>query len=244
MPNPLSNARVYAGLDRSDASDAMTVQGTVNKTAFLLLLLIFSAAWTWKRSFAGGFDAAVPWMLAGVLGGVLSLAVVIFNKRRAAVMAPLYAGCEGLVLGGLSALMEAAYPGIALQAVGLTLCVLFALLTAYTAGIIAVTKRLYQVTALCTFAILMIYLATLVLAFFGIRMPYIHESGPIGIGFSLLVVTVAALNLLIDFEIIKAGAEEGAPRSMEWFGAMSLMVTLVWLYLEILRLLAKLRSRK
>jgi uncharacterized YccA/Bax inhibitor family protein len=158
--------------------------------------------------------------------------------------APIYALLEGLFLGGISAIFEAQYPGIVIQAVSLTFGTLFCLLLAYRSGIIKVTENFKLGVAAATGGIALIYLATLVLGLFGVRMPFIHESGLIGIGFSLFVVVIAALNLVLDFDFIESGAKSGAPKYMEWYAAFGLMVTLIWLYIEILRLLAKLRSRR
>jgi len=148
-----------------------------------------------------------------------------------------------LMLGGISSIFESMYPGIVIQAVALTFGTLFALLFAYKSGLIKATENFKLGVAAATGAIFMIYLATIVLGMFGVSIPFIHESGLIGIGFSLFVVTIAALNLVLDFDFIETGAETGAPKFMEWYAAFGLMVTLVWLYIEILRLLAKLRSR-
>jgi uncharacterized YccA/Bax inhibitor family protein len=150
---------------------------------------------------------------------------------------------EGLFLGGISSIFEAQFPGIVIQAVGLTLGTLVGLLFAYKSGLIKVTENFKLGVAAATGGIFLIYMASFVLGFFGVGIPFIHESGLIGIGFSLVVVVIAALNLVLDFDFIERGAEAGAPKYMEWYGAFGLMVTLIWLYLEMLRLLAKLRSR-
>ena len=157
--------------------------------------------------------------------------------------APLYALAEGLFLGGVSSLFEARFPGIVMQAVLLTFGTLFALLMAYRSGLVRATENFKLGVVAATGGIALVYLATIVLGFFGIGIPYIHESGLVGIGFSLFVVVVAALNLVLDFDFIETGVEQGAPKYMEWYGAFGLMVTRVWLYIEFLRLLAKLQSR-
>jgi uncharacterized YccA/Bax inhibitor family protein len=169
--------------------------------------------------------------------------VTVFKKSRAGVTAPIYALLEGLLLGGLSAIFEAQYPGIVIQAVGLTFGTLFCLLVAYTSRMIKVTQNFRLGVFAATGGIALFYLASMVLGFFGIHIPYIHEGGLIGIGFSLFIVVIAALNLVLDFDFIEQAAAQGAPRYMEWYGAFGLIVTLVWLYIEILRLLSKLRSR-
>ena len=244
--NPALNAKAFAGFERiSDTAQAMTIQGTVNKTALLTLLVLITSTWTWRLYYAAGNPAAVmPWVLGGAFGGLIVALITIFKKQWAPFTAPIYALVEGLFLGGISAIFEAQYPGIVIQAVSLTFGTLFCLLLAYRSGLIKVTENFRLGVAAATGGIALIYLATLALGLFGVRMPFIHESGLIGIGFSLFVVVIAALNLVLDFDFIENGAERGAPKYMEWYAAFGLMVTLIWLYIEILRLLAKLRSRR
>lgn len=227
-------------------SQAMTIAGTINKTAVLLLLVVLTAAFAWHRTMAadGSFAPGAGLYLWGGLIGSLAFALAtIFKKRWAPVTAPLYALFEGLLLGAASAVFNAKYPGIVMQAVLLTFGTLFALLTAYRSGLVKASENFKLGVIAATGGIFVIYLASFVLRLFGIDIPLIHESGPIGIGFSLLVVVVAALNLVLDFDFIEQGAERGAPKYMEWYGAFGLMVTLVWLYMEFLRLLSKLQSR-
>jgi uncharacterized YccA/Bax inhibitor family protein len=178
-----------------------------------------------------------------MIGGLIAALVTIFKKSWAGITTPLYALFEGLVLGGLSAIFEAQFPGIVLQAVGLTFGTLFCLLLAYSTRLIRATENFKLGVVAATGAIALIYLASFVLRLFGINIPYIHDGGLIGIAFSLFVVVVAALNLVLDFDFIESGAANGAPKYMEWYGAFGLMVTLIWLYIEMLRLLSKLRSR-
>ncbi len=226
------------------AGEAMTIQGTVNKTGFMLVLLLITAGWTWNMFFQSGNPAAVmPWMLGGAIGGFIVAMVTIFKQTWSPVTAPIYALLEGLFLGGLSSIMEAQFPGIVIQAVALTFGTLFCLLMAYKSGLIKATENFKLGVVAATGGIALIYFATIVLGLFGIGIPYIHDSGLIGIGFSLFVVVVAALNLVLDFDFIENGAERGAPKYMEWYAGFGLIVTLVWLYIEILRLLAKLRGR-
>lgn len=244
--NPALNDGTFEGFTRvRTPGDAMTVSGTVNKTALMLLLLVLSAAWIWSKYYGGQDQQAVmPWVWGGALGGLVVALITIFRKPWAAVTAPLYALLEGLVLGGVSAVLEGRYPGIVIQAVALTFGTLVGLLLAYRSGLIRVTQNFRLGLFAATAGIGLIYLATFVLGLFGVRMPYIHESGLVGIAFSLFVVVVAALNLVLDFDFIEHGAESGAPGYMEWYAAFGLMVTLIWLYMEILRLLAKSRSRR
>jgi uncharacterized YccA/Bax inhibitor family protein len=182
-------------------------------------------------------------MLGGLVGGFICAMVTVFKKEWSPVTAPIYALLEGLVLGGLSAVVDLRYPGIAMQAVALTFGTLFVLLLAYRSGMIKVTQKFRLGIIAATGGIMVFYLLEMALGFFGIHFIAVNGSGPIGIGFSLLVVGIAALNLVLDFDFIEQGVQYGAPKYMEWYGAFGIMVTLVWLYLEILRLLSKMRSR-
>ncbi len=244
--NPTLSGKSFEGYGRvMEAGEAMTIQGTVNKTGFLLILAIATAAWTWNKFFTAGNPAVVmPYLWGGAIGGLVMALVTVFKKNWAAFTAPMYALLEGLFLGAISAFFEAQYPGIVIQAVGLTFGTLVALLMAYKTGLIRATENFKLGVAAATGGIFLVYMATMVLGFFGVGIPYIHGSGIIGIGFSLFVVVIAALNLVMDFDFIEAGAAAGAPKFLEWYGAFALIVTLIWLYLEILRLLAKLSSRR
>src|ERR1700676_122280 len=222
----------------------MTVQGTVNKTGLLLLCAVATAACTWCLAHSETPEAVYPWMLGGLVGGFVTALVTIFKKEWSALTAPIYALLEGLALGGISAIFERSYHGIAIQAVGLTFGVLFVMLLAYKTGMIRATERFKVGVIAATGAIALLYLVQMVLGvFFHIQVPMIHQSGPIGIAFSIFVVIIAALNLVLDFDLIETGAQSGAPKYMEWYGAFAMMVTLIWLYLEILRLLSKARRR-
>ena len=237
----LSGAQ-YGGI--IDESTRMTLNGTVNKTGILLVCAIATAAWTW-HGFLLSRDAAdvtLP-MMAGVFGGFIVAMITIFKKEWSPVTAPIYALLEGLVLGGISAFMDLRYPGIAIQAVGLTFGTLFALLLAYRSGLIPVTQKFRMGIVAATGGIALLYFVEIILGFFGIQFVSINGGGFIGIAFSLFVVAIAALNLLLDFDFIERGVEAGAPKYMEWYGAFGLIVTLVWLYLEILRLLSKLNRK-
>jgi len=244
--NPTLNASTFSRYAQSvDSAETMTIGGTVNRTGFLLILCLLPAAWVWQKFFASQHPEVVyPYLIGGMLGGLVMALVTVFKKEWAPVTAPIYALLEGLVLGGLSAIFEARFPGIVIQAVGLTFGVLFALLMAYKSGIIKATENFKLGVVAATGGIVLVYLASFVLGFFGVSIPYIHGSGPIGILFSLFVVVIAALNLVLDFDFIEQGAAMGAPKFMEWYAAFGLLVTLIWLYLEILRLLSKLRSRR
>jgi uncharacterized YccA/Bax inhibitor family protein len=222
----------------------MTLSGTVNKTGILLVCAIATAYWTWHQ-FLQSRDMAdvAPLMLVGVVGGLICAMVTIFKKEWSPVTAPLYALLEGLVLGGLSAVFELRYPGIGIQAVSLTFGTLFVLLMAYSSRLIKVTDKFRLGVVAATGGIMIFYLLQMVVGFFGIHFMAINGNGFIGIGFSLFIVAIAALNLVLDFDFIERGVQYGAPKYMEWYGAFGIMVTLVWLYLEILRLLSKTRSR-
>lgn len=244
--NPALNARTFANsASVSDPSRAMTIQGTVNKIIFMLALLLVPASWMWGQFFSSGNPQEImTWLFVGFLGGFIVALVTIFKKQWAPITAPLYAVLEGLALGGISAFFESRFPGIVIQAVALTFGTLFCLLLAYKSGIIKATENFKLGVVAATGGIGLIYVVTFILGFFGIRVPFIHESGLIGIGFSVFVVIIAALNLVLDFDFIEKGSQSGAPKFMEWYAAFGLMVTLIWLYIEILRLLAKLGSRK
>jgi len=224
---------------------AMTLNGTVNKTAFLLVLTLVGAMFTWGKFFASGGTAnLMPYVWGGALGGLAVALVTIFKKEWSPVTAPLYAGLEGLFIGAVSAMFEMRFPGIVMQAVGLTFGTLAALLVAYRSGLIKVTENFKLGVVAATGAIFLLYMVNLGMRLFGFEgMGFIHDSGWLGIGFSAVVVVVAALNLVLDFDFIEQGVDAGAPKYMEWYAAFGLLVTLIWLYLEILRLLSKLQSR-
>lgn len=241
--NPALTSKSFEGLASYETSSAMTVQGTATRTALLLAVVVAAASVTWNQS--AQQNPIVPTlMIGGLIAGLIIAMITIFKKSWSPITAPIYATAEGLFLGGLSAYFEARYPGIAFQAVGLTFGTLFGLLFAYRTGIIRATENFKMGIFAATSGICLLYFVGFVMSFFGAGIPYIHESGMIGIGFSLFVVVIAALNLVLDFDFIEQGAAHGAPKYMEWYGAFGLLVTLVWLYIEILRLLAKLNSRR
>jgi uncharacterized YccA/Bax inhibitor family protein len=223
----------------------MTLQGTVNRTGILLALVFVSASYTWSMFFSSGNpETVMPWAIGGAVVGLLLALVTMFKKQWSGITAPLYAIAEGLFLGAISAIFEAQYPGIVIQAVGLTLGTLASLLFLYKTGLVKPTENFRLMVTSATMGIGLLYLVSMMMNMFGSGgIGFIHSNGLFGIGFSLFVVAIAALNLVLDFDFIEQGSEMGAPKYMEWFGAFSLMVTLIWLYLEMLRLLAKLRSR-
>jgi uncharacterized YccA/Bax inhibitor family protein len=243
--NPALNDNVFVSdgpAVTSTLQGTMTLQGTVYKTAFLLVLAIGAAALSWQLPTLAP-TLATPAMVGGLIVGLITSLVIIFKQTTAPFLAPVYAFAEGLFLGAVSALMESVYPGIVLPAVCLTFGIAGSLLAAYTSGLIKATENFKLGIVAATGGIFIVYMITMVLRLMGMDMPFIHGAGPIGIGFSLFVVVLAALNLVLDFDFIEKGVEYGAPKHMEWYGAFGLMVTLVWLYLEILRLLSKLQSR-
>jgi uncharacterized YccA/Bax inhibitor family protein len=242
--NPALNSKSFKAASYS-GNNAMTIEGTVNKCLILLGLVILTASWTWSQFMSKGLVSVSGLMMIGGIVALIAALISIFNHRVIHITAPIYAAAEGLFLGGFSAMLETQYPGLVIQAVGLTFGTLFCLLAAYKSGKIKVTENMRLGILAATGGLALFYFITFILSMFGMGfgMNIILGNGVIGIGFSLFVVAIAALNLVLDFDVIEKGAANGAPKQMEWYGAFGLMVTLVWLYIEILRLLAKLRSR-
>jgi len=236
--NPALKDSTFRGLARAQGEAAMTLQGTVNKTGISLLVLLAAAAFVWNSSVPQLF------IIVGLVGGLIAALVTVFKPTAAPITTPVYAAFEGLLLGGLSLFFEQRYPGIVINAVALTFGTLAVLLAVYSTGLIRPSENFKLGIFAATGAIGVLYLVSMVMGFFGKSIPFIHDSGPIGIAFSLFVVGLAALNLVLDFDFIERGAASGAPKYMEWFGAFGLLVTLVWLYMEILRLLAKMQDRR
>jgi len=239
--NPTLRDDTFRGLPGA-LGETMTLQGTVNKTGLSLLILLAAASFTWRQVTPD--EPVSPLLWLGLLGGAVVALVTAFKPAFAPVTTPIYAALEGLFLGGVSGLYELRYPGIVMNAVGLTFGCLAALLAAYSSGLIRPSENFKLGIVAATGGIALLYMVSMGLGFFGKSIPFIHESGSIGIAFSVFVVGLAALNLVLDFDFIEDGARRGAPKYMEWYGAFGLLVTLVWLYLEILRLLAKLQNRK
>jgi uncharacterized YccA/Bax inhibitor family protein len=242
--NPALADNTFTGFGRIAREEQMTIQGTANKALLLLLCVLLTAAWTWNIFYRSmNPQTVMPLMLVGAIGGFIFALITIFKMTWAPMTAPIYALLEGLVIGGASSLAEAQFPGIVIQAVGLTFGTCLALLLAYKSRLIRATENFKLGVVAATGGIALFYLLTMVLGFFGVRLSFFYDSGPLGIAISVIIVIVAALNLVLDFDFIEQGAAAGAPRFMEWYAAFGLMVTLIWLYLEILRLLMKLRSR-
>jgi uncharacterized YccA/Bax inhibitor family protein len=239
--NPALRDDVF-NVARVDGGGTMTVNGTVNKTGLLLILALLTASASWVLGTGGGPGVA-GWAIGASLVGLAVAIATIVRPRWSPVTAPIYALVEGVVLGLVSMWFEASYPGIAIQAVALTFGVFGVMLVLYRTGVIKVTQRFRAGVLGATLGIAVVYLVSLVLGLFGVRVPFLNDASPLGILISLAIVTVAALNLVLDFDLIDRGARSGAPVYMEWYAAFGLLVTLVWLYLELLRLLAKLRER-
>lgn len=213
----------------------MTVQGAISKSFILAAILLVGAAI--------GFSMPSGLMVwGGGFGGLILVVIMAFKPHLSPTLAPLYAFLEGLFLGAFSFVYAAMYAGIVFQAFSLTIAALFAMLFIYKSGIIQVNNRFRTMITMATAAIAVVYLVSFVLSLFGITMPYLHQGGVIGIGISAFVLGIACLNLLLDFDNFERGEQYGAPKFMEWYSAVGLIVTIVWIYLEILRLLAKLRD--
>ena len=236
--NPALNSKIFTSVVQDD-SGTMTIEGTVNKTAMSLLLLMATASYTWMNPSLG-------LMMFGFIGGFIMAIITIFKKTWAPYTVSGYALLEGLALGGVSRIFEMQYPGIASQAIFLTFGILAALLLAYKSGVIKPTENFKLGVFAATGGIAIMYLISFFMSFFGSGRSIMNHNNAsmMSIGFSLFVVVIASLNLVLDFDFIEEGAERGAPKYMEWYGAFGLLVTLIWLYLEILRLLAKLYSRR
>lgn len=243
--NPALSQRVFDRSRQYASSEVMTYKGTMNKTMLLLALVFLGAAYTWRVYFESLTPQSVyTWMLVGGIGGFITSLVVIFVPKTSPYTAPIYSALEGIFLGGLSAFFAASYgAGIVIQAVGLTFATFFLMLLVFRTGVIKVTNRFRRVVLAATGAIALTYLVSLILSFFNINIGFIYSGGTFGIVFSLIVIAVAALNILMDLDFIERSTAMGAPKFMEWYGAFGLMVTLVWLYIEFLRLLARV-SRK
>lgn len=243
MSNPVFSNRALAENERILSGEPMTINGAINKTFVLFLLLLTTSVYEFSLFAQGYTDKAMSLVMAGFVGTIIAFLLILFARKTIKVMAPIYALCEGLILGGISAIMEANYPGIVVQAVGSTFMAFFVMLALYKAGIIKCTEKFRSVLMISMFSILGIYLVQFIGSFFNMSIPGLFTSSLVGIGFSAVVCVIAALNFIIDFKVIEDGVEQMADKSFEWYGAWGLMVTFVWLYIEILNLLAKLRDR-
>jgi len=236
-----------------DRENTMTVKGTMNKFGVLFLLMLATAFYSWTE-FAEGGDVW-PWIIFSVTGGLILALIMSFKKQWSPYLAPAYALLQGLLVGGISAFFEyqansrydaykGGYEGIVVQAVALTFAVVAAMYLLYKFNIIRVTKKFKAIMVTAMVSLLLFYLVCFVLSMSGAALPsFLYQNTAIGIGFSVLVVALAAMNLIINFDRIEQGAEMGVPKYMEWYGAFGLLITIIWLYLEILRLLSRLSSR-
>lgn len=260
--NPALNSRAFTPVPGWETLDAparrtttMTIQGTAAKAGLMLAFCAATAVWSYGQA-AAGASYTMPMMLGGVLGGLVLGLIIAFAPRTAPYLSIPYALCEGVFLGVLSlvvaqrvgqagsgAVKSALAGGIVFQAIVLTFGVFAGMLILYATRILRATPLFTKVVLIGTAGVALTYVATILLGFFGVQIPYIHGSGPVGIGFSLVVVGLAAFNLVLDFDFIEANAQRGAPKYLEWYGAFGLMVTLVWLYIEILRLLSKIQRK-
>lgn len=241
--NPVLNDNLIkrgGGVISSDGQ--MTIQGTATKSLILLMLAMITAGFTWTQVFAG--QMPTMWLMFGGIGGLVVAIFTCFKPDMSPISAPIYALLQGLVLGGVSAMYEVGgFEGIVMQAVALTFGTAFVMFFLYQSRIIKVTEKFQKGMLAAIGGICVLYLISFVMSFFGVQIPFIYDNGPIGIGFSFLVVGIAALSLTLDFNRIETLSDKGAPKYMEWYSAFGLMVTLIWLYLEMLRLLSKMRSR-
>ena len=248
MANPVLNETIFRREAAASYNGVMTVKGTMTKALLLLILVGAAGAYTWKLFYEAVNPAtAVTWMWGGLIVGLVSALVITFKPKVAPYLAPVYAAAEGMVLGVISAVYNSAFaetaPNIVINAVLLTLLCAFIMLTVYRSGIIKVNGTFMRVLSVSLITIMVYYIGSMLLSMFGVDMSILHGSSPLSIGISILIVGVAAFSLLADYKFIEEASALGAPKQMEWYGAFGLMVTLVWLYLEILKLLGKLNSR-
>ena len=247
--NPTLTEKIFDNSANLEASyqGTMTVRGTMNKFGFLMLMVIGGAAYTWHLYEELNRGLMGTLMMTGIFGGMICAFAMIFKPNWAQYIAPLYGILEGFFLGGISALFndmfQKTYPGLVLQAVGLTFGVAIAMFLLYNFRIIKVTDKVRSIIFTATAGIAVFYMLSMKLGMFHVTMPFMYDSSLLGIGISLFVVAIAAMNLLLDFDMIERGAEQGAPQYMEWYGAFGLLVTIVWLYLEILKLLSRFAKR-
>lgn len=249
MANPVLNNTIFRREAAASYDGAMTVKGTLTKALLLLILVVAAGAYTWKLFYEAVNPATVtPWMWGGLIVGFISAMVISFKPKTAPFLAPVYAAAEGMVLGAISALYNSAFaetaPNIVINAVMLTLLCAFIMLTVYRTGIIKVNGTFMRVLSVSMITIMVFYFGSFLLSMFGVNMTMLQGSTPLSIGISIVIVGVAAFSLLADYKFIEDASAAGAPKQMEWYGAFGIMVTLVWLYLEILKLLGKMNSRE
>ncbi|HTR31602.1 MAG TPA: Bax inhibitor-1/YccA family protein [Puia sp.] len=248
--NPTLSEKIFNRSLEQSTGDVMTVRGSIQKFGFLSLLVFAGAAYTWKLAYSGSNSLMMTLLFVGLIGGLISGLVISFKPNVAKYLSPAYAILEGFVLGGLSAIVNAQvankYPNIVLQAVALTFAVAFAMFLLYNFRIIKPTQKFKSIIVSSMVGILLLYLATWILGFFGVHMSFMswNDASPLGIAINLFVIGIAALSLILDFEQIEVGAATGAPKYMEWYGAFGLLVTMIWLYIQILKLLSRFASSR
>lgn len=248
MANPVLSEKIFKKAAVADASGTMTVGGTATKTLLLLLMVIAGAAYTWKVYYDAINPASIQgWMIGGAITGFILALIISFVPKTAPILSPIYAAAQGLFLGGISAIFNDAFaataPNIVVNAVILTLLTAVIMFTVYRSGIIKVNGTFMRVMSIALITIMVFYLGSFLLGLFGVNVSVLHDSSPLSIGISVVIVAVAAFSLLMDYHFIEHASAAGAPKYMEWYGAFGLMVTLIWLYLEILKLLAKMNNR-
>jgi uncharacterized YccA/Bax inhibitor family protein len=242
--NPVMTGKIYEKAGRVSAgASVMTINGTINKIGLMLLLVIGAAAYTWKIVMGENPGSAGTLAIVGAIGGFIMAMVTVFRPQSSAITAPIYAILEGLFLGAISAVINARYPGVAFQAVLLTIGTLFTMLFLYRSGYIRATPKFRRGVMMATGAVFFAYMISWIMGMFGMSIGFMHSNGPLGIVINLVIIVIAALNLIMDFDFIEKGSQMGAPKYMEWYGAFGLMVTLIWLYIEFLRLLSRFAGR-
>lgn len=241
--NPVMSGKIYEKVGSALSDNTMTINGTLNKIGLMLVLLVVSASYTWKLVLADDPSRVGTLAIVGAIGGFVVAMITVFRPKSSPYTAPVYAILEGMFLGAISAVINVQYPGVAFQAVMLTIGTLFTMLFLYRSGTIRATPKFRRGVMMATGAVFFAYMISWILSLLGMPMGFMHSSGPLGILISLVIIVIAALNLIMDFDFIEKGAQMGAPKYMEWFGAFGLMVTLIWLYIEFLRLLSRFAGR-
>ncbi len=237
------SGKIYEKVGSALSDNTMTINGTLNKIGLMLVLILVSASYTWKMVLADDPTRVGTLAIVGAIGGFIVAMITVFRPKSSPYTAPVYAILEGMFLGAISAVINVQYPGVAFQAVLLTFGTLFTMLFLYRSGTIRATPKFRRGVMMATGAVFFAYLISWILSLLGMPMGFMHSSGPLGIVISLVIIVIAALNLIMDFDFIEKGAQMGAPKYMEWFGAFGLMVTLIWLYIEFLRLLSRFAGR-
>ena len=246
--NPTLSPKIFNRSLAQENTEPMTVRGAINKFGFLLFMVLAGASYTWYLYNNNGQQTMTILMWVGIIGGLISVFAICFKPTLSPYLSPAYGILQGFFLGAISAILNDAfkdkYPGLVMQAVGLTFGVAIAMFLLYNFKIIKATQRFKSIIFTATAGIAIFYVLTLVLGLFHVNIPFMYDSSWLGIGLSIFIVAIAALNLIIDFDMIEKGAEMGAPKFMEWYGAFGLLVTMIWLYVEILRLLSRFAGRK